>query len=67
MKCFLCHLPFRKNDPVYDVACEDGTINHFHRSCYYETRQGRMGFNPSKESTYQGVEDPFPGYEWMQQ
>ena len=49
MKCCLCHLEFRKGNKVYDMNQEDGTPNHFHLSCYYETSQGRMGFNPHRE------------------
>ena len=52
MKCTLCHLAFRLGDVVYDMNQEDGTPNHFHRSCFYETSQGSMGFNPHREWVY---------------
>ena len=56
MKCCLCHLGFHEGTTVYDMKQEDGTPNHFHVSCYYQTSQGSMGFNPHREWVYGVVE-----------
>lgn len=60
MKCNLCHLPFREDETVYDFNQEDGTPNHFHTSCWYQTRQGRMGYAPTKEYVYGDTLPLFP-------
>jgi len=52
MKCTLCHLGFHEGTTVYDMRQEDGTPNHFHVSCWYQTSQGSMGYNPHREWVY---------------
>lgn len=52
MFCILCHLPFQSGEVVYDMKCDDGTFNHFHIACFYETRQGLMGYTPSREFVF---------------
>jgi hypothetical protein len=52
VKCSLCHLPFQNGNVIYDMKNDDGGKNHFHMSCFYETRQGRMGYAPSAEYVF---------------